>query len=147
MSRTSQFTVRAADWSSDGPALRAIRTQVFIEEQQVPAALEWDSDDDRAVHVLVLAPDGTAVGTGRLLPAGRIGRMAVLKEWRGKGAGGALLARLLELAHRLQLDDVVLHAQTHAIGFYARFGFRPEGEVFMEADIPHRVMRRILINR
>ena len=145
MKEPFQFTVRPADWAIDRAALRAIRTRVFIEEQQVPEALEWDSDDERAVHVLVMAPDGTPVGTGRLLAAGRIGRvgrMAVLREWRGEGAGGALLTRLLELAGQLQLDSVVLHAQTHAVGFYARFGFQPEGAEFLEAGIPHRRMIR-----
>ena len=140
MSGPSPFVVRAADWAADGPVLRAIRTEVFIEEQQVPAQLEWDAEDEQAWHVLAMIADGTAVGTGRLLRDGRIGRMAVLRQWRGKGAGGALLTGLLRIAQAAGLDNLVLNAQTHAIGFYARFGFQPEGETFLEAGIPHRVM-------
>jgi predicted GNAT family N-acyltransferase len=141
MKEPSPFAVRAADWVADGPALRAIRTEVFVEEQQVPVELEWDADDERARHVLALTADGSAVGTGRLLPDGRIGRMAVLRPWRGKGAGAALLTELLRIAQAAGLDDLALHAQIHAIGFYVRFGFQPEGETFLEAGIPHRAMR------
>jgi predicted GNAT family N-acyltransferase len=82
-----------------------------------------------------------AIGTGRLLPDGHIGRMAVLADWRGKGVGRALLERLLEEA-RLQSCALALHAQTHASGFYRRFGFVEEGPEFMEAGIPHRTMVR-----
>lgn len=138
------FVVRAADWVADGAVLRAIRTEVFVAEQRVPAELEWDADDERARHVLALTADGGPVGTGRLLADGRIGRMAVLRPWRGKGAGGALLAELLRIARATGLDDLALHAQVHAIGFYARYGFEPEGETFLEAGIPHRAMRRRL---
>jgi predicted GNAT family N-acyltransferase len=134
--------VRAADWVADRALLRAIRAEVFIDEQKVPAALEWDADDVRASHVLVLTADGTAVGTGRLLPDGRIGRMAVLKPWRGRGAGRALLTELLRIAQRAGMHSLVLNAQAHALGFYAGFGFRPEGEIFLEAGIPHQTMRR-----
>lgn len=143
MSAPSGFVVRAADWVADGALLRAIRADVFIDEQKVPAELEWDADDARAWHVLALTAGGTAVGTGRLLPDGRIGRMAVLKHWRGRGAGGALLTELLRIAQAAGLHSLVLNAQTHALGFYAGFGFRPEGEVFLEAGIPHQAMRRL----
>jgi predicted GNAT family N-acyltransferase len=142
MNRSSAFVVRAADWVADGPMLRAIRTEVFITEQRVPPELEWDPEDEHAWHVLATTADGTAVGTGRLLRDGHIGRMAVLREWRGRGAGGALLTELLRVAQDAGIDDLVLNAQTHAIGFYARYGFVPEGETFLEAGIPHRVMRR-----
>jgi predicted GNAT family N-acyltransferase len=142
MPRPSSFLVKPADWVMDGPVLRAIRTEVFVDEQQVPADLEWDAEDEQAWHVLAITPDGAIVGTGRLLRDGRIGRMAVLKPWRGKGVGAALLAELLRLARAAGMHDLVLHAQTHAIGFYARFGFAAEGETFMEAGIPHRTMRR-----
>jgi predicted GNAT family N-acyltransferase len=144
MSERTQFTVKPVNWYAEQKALRAIRTCVFVEEQRVPEALEWDAEDASGYHVLALAPDGTPVGTGRLLPDGRIGRMAVLREWRGKGAGRALMAYLLWLARRRGLDEVTLHAQTHAAGFYAKHGFRAEGGEFMEAGIPHVLMRRRL---
>ena len=96
-------------------------------------------------HVLALTADGSAVGTGRLLPDGHIGRMAVLRPWRGRGVGAALLTELLRIAQAAGLEDLALNAQTHAIAFYARFGFEPEGETFLEAGIPHRAMRRRLV--
>ena len=135
------FTVREVGWDIDGLALRAIRTKVFVEEQRVPEALEWDGLDESSRHVMAVSADGTPVGTGRLLRDGHIGRMAVLKEWRGRGVGSALFERLLSIAGSMGLDEVKLHAQTHAIGFYAKQGFAVEGEEFMEAGIPHVEMR------
>lgn len=134
------WTVREAGWDADHHALHAIRKTVFVEEQQVPEELEWDEMDTYCRHVLACAPDGSPIGTGRLLPDGRIGRMAVLKPWRGRGVGGAILTYLLTLARRDGFASVELHAQTHALGFYARHGFTPRGDEFMEAGIPHRVM-------
>lgn len=144
MNAPSRFVVRTADWGADAAVLRAIRTEVFVEEQRVAPELEWDDEDERAWHVLAMTPDGAAIGTGRLLRDGHIGRMAVLRPWRGKGAGGALLAELVRLAQAAGFTELVLHAQTHAIGFYARFGFEPEGETFIEAGLPHCTMRKRL---
>jgi predicted GNAT family N-acyltransferase len=145
MNAPSRFLVRSAEWVADAATLRAIRAEVFVEEQGVAPELEWDDEDEHAWHVLAMNPDGTMVGTGRLLRDGHIGRMAVLRPWRGVGVGAALLAELLRVAQALGLNDLVLHAQTHAIGFYARYGFEPEGETFIEAGIPHRTMRRRLL--
>jgi predicted GNAT family N-acyltransferase len=92
--------------------------------------------------VLASDGDGSPIGTGRLLPDGHIGRMAVLADWRGKGVGRALLERLLEEAAGLGMRRLALHAQTQAAGFYRRFGFVEEGPEFMEAGIPHRTMVR-----
>ena len=134
------WTVREAGWDADHHALRAIRKTVFVEEQHVPEELEWDEMDAYCRHVLACTPDGSPIGTGRLLPDGHIGRMAVLKPWRGRGVGSAMLTYLLTLARRNGFASVELHAQTHALGFYARHGFTPRGDEFMEAGIPHRVM-------
>jgi predicted GNAT family N-acyltransferase len=136
--------IRDADWVADRDALRAVRWKVFVEEQRVPEDEEWDEHDPRCRHVLAAAADGMPVGTGRLLPDGHIGRMAVLKEWRGGGIGSALMRRLLLLAREARHETVRLHAQTHAIGFYRKHGFVAEGEEFMEAGIPHFVMTRHL---
>jgi len=106
----------------------------------VPEELEWDEIDARCRHVLAFLPDGEAIGTGRLLPDGHIGRMAVLKAWRGRGAGSAILTLLLRLARQAGFDVARLHAQTHAVGFYAKYGFTVTGDEFMEAGIPHRAM-------
>jgi predicted GNAT family N-acyltransferase len=116
---------------------------VFVEEQGVPAELEMDEMDVQCIHALAF--DGErAVGTGRLLPDGHIGRMAVLKEFRGKGAGGALLAKLMEAAKSRGDREVLLSAQVHAVPFYQAYGFELFGEIYEEAGIPHRDMRRDL---
>jgi predicted GNAT family N-acyltransferase len=139
-----QFSIREVDWTADRDALRAVRWKVFVEEQHVPEDEEWDEHDPRCRHVIAAAADGTPIGTGRLLPDGHIGRMAVLKEWRGRGIGSALLSRLLQLSREARHEVTRLHAQTHALGFYERHGFIAEGEEFMEAGIPHFVMVRNL---
>lgn len=134
------YAVRLADWQSDQPALRNIRETVFVREQNVPAELEWDEFDTRCLHLLAFSPEGSPIGTARLLlkgTTGTVGRMAVLKEWRGKGVGFALVHRLLEEAKKRGVMRLILHAQTHAADFYQRLGFRTEGEQFMEAGILH----------
>lgn len=138
------FIVREAPWIDDGDALRDIRTEVFIQEQSIPPKDEWDELDPACLHVLALDQDGVPVGTGRLAPDGRIGRMAVLKRWRGKGVGTAILEFLLREARSHDLMECRLNAQSHALGFYTRRGFEPYGEEFLEGGIPHRSMRRRL---
>ncbi|MDD5249473.1 MAG: GNAT family N-acetyltransferase [Rhodocyclaceae bacterium] len=117
-----------------------MREAVFVREQKVPIELEWDEFDAGSRHVLARDPSGDPIGTGRLLPDGHVGRMAVLPAWRGKGVGRALLEALLDAARERQMPLLALHAQTAAADFYTRFGFKPEGEPFMEAGIPHIVM-------
>jgi predicted GNAT family N-acyltransferase len=132
------------DWDSQRDAARAVRYEVFVVEQKVPVELEWDEMDVQCVHALVF--DGEeAVATGRLLPDGHIGRMAVRKSARGQGIGGMILDALIEQARWRGDRAVMLNAQTHAEPFYARYGFVREGEEFMEAGIPHIHMRRVLI--
>lgn len=132
--------VRPATWAADMAALMAIRRAVFIVEQQVPEALEWEAADHSARHWLA-ALDGEVAGTARLLPGGHIGRMAVLAAARGRGLGSALLTAAVAGARADGCLDAFLHAQVHALPFYARHGFVAEGPVFMDAGIPHRTMR------
>ena len=134
------FTVRPVNWNASREALRTVRQAVFVKEQQVPEDLEWDDADEHAYHVLATAVDGKAIGTGRLKLDCHIGRMAVLKSWRGRGVGSAILTLLIDFARREGCSVVRLHAQTHALDFYARFGFIAVGEQFDEAGIPHRAM-------
>lgn len=131
------------DWSTLGPSLEALRREVFIVEQGVPEELEWDEYDAVSVHALALI-DGEAVGCGRLLPDGHIGRMAVRKAFRRQGVGRALLDSLVTTAIGRGLSLLQLHAQIHAQGFYAQAGFVGEGDEFEEAGIPHRRMVRRL---
>jgi predicted GNAT family N-acyltransferase len=125
------------------PAAR-IRHTVFVEEQRVPVEIELDHWDPQCVHALARIADGAAVGTGRLLPDGHIGRMAVLAAARGLGVGSALLTALMNAARERGEREVVLSAQTHAVAFYRRHGFAEEGEVYEDAGIPHVDMRRRL---
>jgi predicted GNAT family N-acyltransferase len=134
------IVIRAVRWVSDEAVLARVRRQVFIEEQQVPEALEWDGEDPAAQHWLAEI-EGRAVGTVRLREGGHIGRMAVLEEQRRRGIGSMLLATAIAAAREQGLAEVHLHAQVHALGFYARHGFAAIGAEFIDAGIPHREMR------
>jgi predicted GNAT family N-acyltransferase len=118
-----------------------IRFAVFVQEQGVPPEIELDEMDERALHALAFE-DHLPVGTGRLLPDGHIGRMAVLKPWRGRGVGGRILQHLMDEAHARGHREVVLSAQVHAEKFYRAHGFAEEGAEYLDAGIPHRNMRR-----
>lgn len=122
----------------------AVRREVFVQEQSVPEDIELDDMDAVAVHAVAYAGEGTPIGTGRLLPDGHIGRMAVRRQARGSGTGGRLLDTLIDEARGLGHRRVALHAQAHARGFYEAHGFRAEGPEFVEADIPHMLMLREL---
>jgi predicted GNAT family N-acyltransferase len=132
-------SVAIVDWQTAGERLSAIRREVFILEQGVPQALEWDGRDEEAIHAIALDPDGRPIGSARLLPEGQIGRMAVLESWRRRGVGTELLRCLVESAS--DRKSLFLNAQTSAESFYRNNGFVPEGKVFMEAGIPHIRMR------
>ncbi|MBI3903173.1 MAG: GNAT family N-acetyltransferase [Nitrosomonadales bacterium] len=136
-----RITVHMVGWHDGEPLLRALRETVFMREQNVPAELEWDGLDEHCRHALALDAGGNAIGCGRITPDGHIGRMAVLREWRGKRVGSALLEALLEYAHSQGYAQVVLNAQVQALPFYRRFGFEEEGDEFMDAGMAHRRMR------
>lgn len=141
------FDLKRGDWSTLGPLAALVRREVFILEQGVPEALEWDAADALSLHVVAFAEDGQVLGTARLLPDGHIGRMAVRHPVRGRGVGSAMLQALIDAAGARGDERLALHAQSHATGFYARFGFVPEGDEFDEAGIAHRLMRRVLLAR
>jgi predicted GNAT family N-acyltransferase len=137
------WRIELMPWQQARTSAMPIRFAVFVEEQGVPAALEMDDMDARCVHAIVFE-GSRPVATGRLLPDGHIGRMAVLKEFRGKGMGGALLQDLMAAAKSRGDGEVALSAQVHAVPFYRAHGFEPVGEVYEEAGIPHQAMRRAL---
>jgi predicted GNAT family N-acyltransferase len=141
---TPRYSIREVSWEEEGARLRAIRSEVFVREQGVPEALEWDGLDASCRHVVAETAAGDAIGTGRLLPDGHIGRMAVVRDWRRAGVGSALLARLVAMARGRGDRLVVLHAQSYVTAFYRRAGFEPAGDEFMEAGIPHVRMRKCL---
>ncbi len=136
MPRGSVFLVPAT-WQRDVERLKLVRRQVFVEEQSVPEAEEWDAADPTARHVLAVADGRQPVGTGRLESCGKIGRVAVLREWRGSGIGAGIVRHLVNQATESGVESVYLHAQTAAAGFYRRLGFRAEGPEFDEVGIPH----------
>lgn len=131
------FTVSPVSWHDGEPLLRAVREAVFIREQGVPAELEWDGRDDGCRHALALSLGGDAIGCGRLLPDGHIGRVAVLPDWRKHQVGTAIVEALLSDAQARGHKRVIVEAQTHALTFYHRFGFAEQGEVFIDAGLPH----------
>lgn len=137
--------IELMDWETACSEASRVRCVVFVQEQHVPPEIEMDDQDKVCVHAIAYT-QGRAVGTGRLLPDGHIGRMAVLRESRKLGIGGALLERLVQEARDRGMKQVVLSAQTHALGFYHRHGFKEEGSVYEEAGIPHQEMRRVLIS-
>ncbi len=128
--------IRIMHWEEVRHLAYPIRLTVFVNEQQVPEELELDDDDPTAWHA-VLLDHGKAIATGRLLRSGKIGRLAVLKEYRGLGLGGELLNTLVSYGHQEGINQFFLHAQTSATGFYERHGFKAIGPVFNEAGIDH----------
>ncbi len=133
------FTVSWVSWQQAEADLRSIREHVFIQEQQVPVALEWDGLDADCQHLLAQDSDGQAIATARLLMDGHIGRMAVLPQWRKRGVGTALLTELLRYCRQHHLDPF-LDAQNHALEFYRKMGFIAVGDEFLDAGIPHHKM-------
>ncbi|WP_329212034.1 GNAT family N-acetyltransferase [Streptomyces sp. NBC_00683] len=151
------YSTRRAVEENDLSACFQVRKTVFVGEQQVPEDIEYDAYDAGAVHVLAVAADGSALGTGRLLhgsaaagktggaeAVGSLGRLAVTHEARGLGVGAALVRAIEDEARTLGLTAVDLHAQTHALGFYERLGYVAYGPEFPDAGMPHRAMRRTL---
>ena len=136
--------IQLGGWDELRALAEPIRFTVFVEEQKVPAELEIDDQDPASLHALAFDASGTAAATGRLLPDGHIGRMAVLRQARGRGVGTAVLQALMQAARGRGHRNVVLSAQTHAVPFYARLGFAAEGEVYDDCGIPHIDMRRAL---
>jgi predicted GNAT family N-acyltransferase len=139
---TSPFTIRPTSWQQDSEALRLIREQVFMQEQHVPEELEWDGEDEEALHLLAEDDQGNPIGTARMLSDGHIGRVAVLAPWRGRGVGTALMRQMLETARERNYREIFLDAQVDAIDFYHKLGFETEGEPFLDAGILHRHMVR-----
>ncbi|MBI9098421.1 MAG: GNAT family N-acetyltransferase [Spirochaetaceae bacterium] len=132
-----------ADWSRHKEELSAVRYEVFVIGQNVPVELEVEEADARYTHILATA-DGKPVGTARLTDEGHIGRVGVLKEYRKYGIGKEMMRQIEEVAFELGFDSVELNSQCHAVPFYEKLGYVAYGEVFSEAGIDHRHMRKSL---
>lgn len=144
------------DWKTSQNMLKTIRETVFIQEQRVPVELEWDNEDIDAIHLLAIHTEPVLytssvveepVGTSRILintDQARIGRMAVLPEWRNKGIGSQLLKHSLSLCKQQQVHSVFIHAQEYVVPFYEKAGFQVAGDRFIDAGIPHKKMKILL---
>jgi len=139
-----RFTVQVAPWEQNKEVLRAIRLEVFVQEQQVSESDEWDEHDATAIHFLATeASTGQAAGTARLLLSkGKITRMAVRRPFRRLAVGSMLMEAVLHHAAACDVKELYLDAQTNAVGFYKKFGFEPEGQPFWDAGILHIRMRK-----
>jgi YbgC/YbaW family acyl-CoA thioester hydrolase len=144
----SMVDVRVGSWDELGTAAQAIRTEVFIDEQKIPAEMEWDAADAGCVHAVAYNRFGLALATGRLLQhvpgVAKIGRMAVRQAMRGSGVGRHVLDALMKAARARGDREAILHAQANAVSFYLRAGFVTRGPEFDEAGIPHVEMVRTL---
>ena len=136
--------IEILDWERAQPVAGPIRFAAFVEEQGVNAGVELDDNDPKCLHAVAFDGNGKAVGTGRLLPDGRIGRMAVKTEWRRLGVGAEILKALVEAARMNGHKEVTLSAQLQAAEFYREQGFEAEGKVYQEAGILHQLMRKKL---
>lgn len=133
--------IQAATWAKHEQEIRSVRHPVFVLEQAVPEDLDFDGEDATCYHALALS-GGKAVGTGRVQSDGHIGRIAVLRAWRGQGIGSTLVQFLADAAKRNGVHRVYLNAQVPAVGFYEKLGFRKTGDIFLEAGIEHIKMVR-----
>ena len=136
----SQFTIRTGRWDELQNDAKLIREQVFIQEQQIAVADEWDAEDAVSVHFVVYDQD-QPIATARLLKNNSVGRVAVLKSHRGLGIGKLLMQQIIQQAKHQQREFLKLSSQVHAIQFYAGLGFNVEGEQYLDCGIPHIDMR------
>lgn len=140
---SNTLRLEVASWQTDHDILRKLREQVFVREQSVPADIEWNGQDENCIHILAYI-NGLAIGCGRLMSDGKVGRMAVLPEYRKHGVGSAILEKTINTASVSGLKHLYLHAQEHAVAFYRKAGFEAKGNSFEEAGITHVLMHRIL---
>ena len=138
----NNLKIEIVKWIDGLSQLKNIREKVFIQEQKVTPQLEWDGMDEKAIHFLVFN-DKAAIGCARAIVIKdhmQLGRMAVLKEYRSQGIGGALIEKAMTIAKLNQLSAIYISAQCHAIDFYKKFGFEVTSDIYLDAEIPHRDM-------
>ena len=138
------YRIELMDWERAQTIAGPIRFAIFVGEQNVPSGIELDDKDAECMHAVAYDEAGKAIGTGRLLPDGHIGRMAVVKEWRRQGVGDEILDALVEEARKRGHKEVAVAAQLQAAEFYRSHGFVADGKVYTEAGILHENMRKAL---
>jgi len=138
----NNLKIEIVKWIDGLSQLKNIREKVFIQEQKVTPQLEWDGMDEKAIHFLVFN-DKAAIGCARAIVIKdhmQLGRMAVLKEYRGQGIGSALLEKAIVTAKLNQISSIHISAQCYAIDFYLKFGFKVMSDIYLDAEILHRDM-------
>lgn len=134
-----------ADWEKHKKELSAVRHEVFVLGQNVPIELEIEEADKNYTHILARAGD-KPVGTVRLNSEGHIGRVAVLKEYRKYGIGQEMMRQIEEVAFELGFESLELNSQCHAIPFYEKLDYKVYGDIFLDAGIEHRHMKKSLVD-
>lgn len=140
------ITVLHTTWQKDGDRLAALRREVFVVEQNVPEELEWDEFDPGAIHFACEDKKGQIIATARLIASGAgatIGRLCVAQTHRHQKIATRLMDEILTCCREMEVQSIELHAQLYLQAFYERCGFTAQGEVYLEAGIPHITMRRI----
>jgi len=137
----NEFTVTIVNWLEKQAEITSVRRAVFTEEQSVPESIDFDGSDPDFVHILATNKNGLPVGTARINHKGRIGRMAVLKDFRRQGIGRKMIQNLMDYGRKNSITDFHVSSQVTAIGFYRKMGFEPFGEEFLEAGIKHINMK------
>ena len=139
----NNLKVEIVKWIDEHESLKMIRQKVFIEEQNVTSQLEWDGMDEEAIHFLAFKNE-KAIGCARAFVIEnymQLGRMAVLKAYRGEGVGTALIEKAITTAKLNQLSAIYISAQCQAIDFYKKFGFEITSDIYLDAEILHRDMK------
>ena len=132
----SAFKIRKGIWDDLASDAKLIRTYVFIQDQKIAENEEWDVEDEKSLH-FVMYDQNQAIATARLLENNSIGRVAVLKNYRGQGIGQQLMQHIIAVAREEERAFRKLSAQVHAIGFYENLGFQVQGESYLDCGIPH----------
>jgi len=137
----NDFAIAIVNWSEKQAELYSVRRAVFIEEQNISERIELDGRDPDCFHVLASDTEGRPVGTARMDGKGKIGRMAVLHDYRRRGIGRKMIQALMDYGRKNSITDFHLSAQITAIGFYSKMDFEPFGKEFIEAGIKHINMK------
>ena len=137
----NDFDIAIVSWSDKQAELYSVRRAVFIEEQNISERIELDGKDPDCFHVLASDTKGKPIGTARMDDKAKIGRMAVLHDYRRRGIGRKMVQALMDYGRKNSITDFHLSAQVSATGFYKKMGFEPFGEEFIEAGITHINMK------
>lgn len=137
----NDIDIEIVSWSEKQAEITSVRRAVFIEEQNVPERIDFDGSDPDFVHVLATDKNGRPVGTARINRKGRIGRMAVLQNYRRQGIGRKMIQALMDYGRKNSITDFHVSSQVTAAGFYEKMGFEQTGEEFLEAGIKHINMK------